>query len=106
MTQPTLTEALQARDEAIQTAEDHAHAEWLAFALLTVKNLALLGPEFTTDAVWERLDHYGVTTHEPRAMGAVVKRAVRDGLIVSTGRYVKSGRKVNHARPIPVYRGN
>jgi hypothetical protein len=105
MTQPTLTEALQARDEAIDQAEDHAHAEWLAFALLTVKHLALLGSEFTTDAVWERLDHYGVTTHEPRAMGAVIKRAVRDGLIVPTGRYVKSARKVNHARPIPVWVG-
>ncbi len=105
MTQTSLDEAIKERDQAIERSEDHAHAEWLAMALLTVQKMGLLGGTFTTDDVWRWLDHYGVTTHEPRAMGAVMKRAVKDGLIEPTGVYVKSTRKVNHARPQVQYRG-
>lgn len=105
MTQTSLDEALAARDEAVDRVEENAHAEWLAFALLTVRHLGLLGGEFSTDQVWERLDMFDVHTHEPRAMGAVMKRAVRDGLIEPTGRYVRSSRRECHARPVQTYRG-
>lgn len=101
---PTLDEAIAARDHAIQQAEDHAHQQWLDVAYNAIVTLAAQQDTLTADDVWRLIDWTGVTTHEPRAMGAVVKKAVRDGIIEPTGAYVKSARKVNHARPQPVYR--
>jgi hypothetical protein len=87
---------------SIDAAEDHADPQWYRSAFVTVKSLGLLGAEFTTDDVWAYLVS---TTHEPRAMGAVMRQAVRDGFIESTGRYIKSKRPECHMRPILVYRG-
>lgn len=103
--QLSLEDAIAARDKGIQQAEDHAHQQWLDVAYNAIVTLAQQKDTFTADDLWRIIDWTGATTHEPRAMGAVVKRAVRDGIIEPTGSYVKSARKVNHARPQPVYRG-
>ena len=90
-------------EEAIQQAEAHADKAWLDAARRTVARLAELGIPFTTDAVWEQLDALDVHTHEPRALGAVMRQAARDGLLTNSGRYVKSTRADCHSRPVPVW---
>ena len=56
---------------------------------------------FTTDEVWRFLTHgSGV---EKRAMGSVMLKAARDGLIQKTGGYKQSQRAECHLRPIPIW---
>lgn len=92
-----LPTAEQTRDAAIdRVAESHA-----AFVAKVVAFIRDLGPiSFTTDDLWKAFAH----PPEPRAMGAAIRQARRDGLIVGTGEYVKSMRRECHARPIPVWR--
>lgn len=85
---------------AINRVEQHADPHWLAAARTVVNGLAQLKDEFTTDDVWERL----ALPREPRAIGAVMRKAAQDNLIAPTGRYVQSTREVNHQRPVMVWR--
>jgi hypothetical protein len=66
------------------------HAEVMARAL------ARSHLPFTTDDLWDVVD----APREPRAMGAVITRLARAGVIRKTGRYVQSSRRANHARPL------
>lgn len=96
--------AQEASDEAIKRAEDHAHVEWLADALDVVHEICVDAPAFTTDEVWERLrQRDGARTHDPRAMGAVMRIVARNGWTSASDRYVKSVRPECHARPIVVW---
>ena len=90
--------------EALVRVERNANAEWLQVAFLCVIDVARIMRTFTTDDVWQRVGLLGVTTHEPRAMGAVMRRAVREGLCVPTDRYEKSARPECHARPVRIWR--
>lgn len=90
-------------DAALQQVEQAADAAWLAAAKNVVWQLIKEGEGFTTDHVWERLDALGVHTHEPRALGAVMRAAARAGWISNTGSYFKSGRPGCHSRPIPLW---
>ena len=90
------------RDDGIGRADEHADREWKDAAYEAVSDLALFCEHFTTDDVHERLGD--VHTHDKRAMGAIMLRAARDGLIVATDRYVASDRAVAHRNPKRVWR--
>lgn len=89
---------------SIEQAEAHADIKWKRAAYQAVINLANVRTFFTTDQVWEVLEKKGLSTHEPRALGAIMQQAKRNGVIESTGQYVQSHRRECHSRPIPVYR--
>lgn len=89
--------------ESIDRAEAHADAIWTMEAHKAVREVAKRQGVFTTDAVWEEIERTGAFTHEPRALGAVMLRAIKDGLIMATGAYRKSRRTSCHHRPIRVY---
>jgi hypothetical protein len=97
------TLAQQVADEAVERVDRNADDEWKARALDAVRFVASARPLFTTDAVWWVLGS-DVQTHEPRAMGAVMRRAVKAGVCVPTDTYHRSTRAVNHARPLRVWR--
>lgn len=100
-------DARKARDEAMDRVEAHADEDWKAMAMQAVQELARYPAPFTTDAVWALLRHWEVTPpHEPRAMGPIMMKAVRLGLIVPTGEYKQSTSVVNHARNLRVYHPN
>lgn len=101
--QQDLFAAIAARDDAIDRAGAHADQTWAAHAVAAVRGAARLF-RFTTDDVWARLEQYGVQTHEPRALGAIMKQLERDGEIVPTGDWVQTRRPAAHARPIRVWR--
>jgi len=93
-----------ARDEAIAQVEANADREWKTAALNAVRWLAANRVEFTSDDVWRLLPHQSAaTTHEPRALGAVMRKAARDGLVRKTDRVVNSTRVECHARPVAVW---
>lgn len=90
---------------ALAKVEQHADPDWMKVARAQVDDLATLYDEFTTDHVWDFLD---MPEHpkcrEPRAMGAVMRKAAADGVIAATGRYEQSHRPECHQRPIMIWR--
>lgn len=96
---------VQARELALQRVEENADAEWLADARSAVRNLAERVERFTTDRVWYVLDRSGAEPpREPRALGAVMRAAVREGWITPTDEHRESKRAANHRRPVRVWR--
>jgi len=93
-----------AKSHSMQQVDQHADAAWKTEAKGIVRYLAQTKEEFTTDAVWFLLDKFPGVTHEPRAMGPIMRWAATSGLIRATDRTTKSVRVVNHSRPIQVWR--
>ena len=105
MEQLSLTDAERVRDDAIARAERHALQEWKDTTMDIIKVLAIAYPTFTTDDVWlelNRTPHVG--THEPRALGSMIRAAYKLGWIVPTQEYENSTRPECHARPVKVWR--
>lgn len=95
-----------ARDAAIDQVETNADDAWKDKAAQAVSILASGNREFTTDEVWALLATAGidVSTHEPRAMGAIMRACAREGLIEATDRTRCSVRVACHRRPVRVWR--
>lgn len=97
--------AIAERDEAIDRVSEAAPHAFKVGTLATIEALALAKDEFTTDAVWALNERRGVDVPpEPRAMGALMKRAAEAGWVEPTERTVQSGRPENHRRPVRVWR--
>lgn len=105
MTQTSIIDALERRtDQAVYAAGSFADQDWLREARAVVALLCKRGQDFTTDDVWNLLEHSGLKTHEPRALGAIIRELVKGRKIESTGTYKKSLRKECHRRPLAVWR--
>lgn len=93
------------RDEAIAQVDEHANPDWKDDAYAAVVQLTETMSEFTTDDVWYSLkDSQRGATHERRAMGAIMRKAARAGLIEPTERYLTSTRAICHSAPKRVWR--
>jgi hypothetical protein len=91
-------------NEAIDRAGNHADGTWMLEARLALEAIIATYEYFTTDDVWQLLDERGVhLTHEPRAMGALIREQQRLRRIKPTGRYKKSSRIECHKRPIMIW---
>ena len=88
--------------DSIDVAEQHADTEWRTTAEAILFRYAAGARPFTTDDLWAELERTGVTTHEPRALGAIVRRASTVGTIVPIG-YRPSTRSECHGRPVRVW---
>lgn len=88
-------------DQVLAQVETNADVAWLSHALSAVWWAASAYPAITTDEVWRRISW---TPREPRAMGSVMKRAVREGWIEPMREYRKSKRTNCNHRPVLVYR--
>ena len=97
-----LVAAMESRDDALRQVTDHADPEWFYHALHVIWCLAIARDDFTTDDVWAEIGH-AHSTHEPRALGAVMKRAASLGYVEATDRYRPSARAACHARPVRVW---
>lgn len=89
-------------DETIKKAGENANAEWWTQAVRAVQHVAGTRSRFTTDDVWELLD---ASTHEHRAMGAVMRHARSMGWCTPSREYQPSTRDVAHGRPVRVWLG-
>jgi hypothetical protein len=108
--QPTLFDeplAIALAEQAIQRVGLNADQLWALEALKVVEMLSIQRHDFTTDDVWEWMNqlHPEMTTHEPRAMGAIMRKASATRLCVPTERYNKSQRPECHHRPLRVWQG-
>lgn len=98
--------AKSARDVAIRIVDRNADVEWKRTAEMIISLVATQREYFTTDDVWVDLVRYhpSIKTHEPRALGAMMKSAARQGVVEVTNEYVPSSRRECHARPVRVWR--
>lgn len=98
-----LAEAIAARDEAVTRVGANADTAWMDAAIGAIWALAMIQQEITADDVWSAIGHTA-STHEPRALGAAMKRAAGLGYITATDTYRPSTRLSCHARPVRVWR--
>lgn len=93
----------EAREEALARVEASADPDWMEACLQIGRELADEMDAFTTDHIWERLPD-DARTHEPRAMGAVMRSLSDLGVIERTDRTVNSHRPECHRRPVRLWR--
>ena len=86
--------------DILAEVEDNANPDFIDEAMAVIEHLARVRAEFTTDDVWPLLT---TSTHEPRALGAVMRKAAKAGGIKRTDRVRKSSRVACHQRPIAVW---
>src|SRR3990167_2215984 len=102
--QSTLFDALEAqrrRDAALEAVEAGAPIGWSFHALRVVERIARARERFTPDDIWEAgLDK----PPEPRALGPVMIRAVKDGICERLDEWMPSQIPTQHKTPIRVYR--
>jgi hypothetical protein len=92
--------AVAAREEAIERVETGASEEWKGDAVETIRLLALERVAFTSEDVWEAL---ATKPKEPRAMGAVMRRAHDAGYISPINEWRLAEDPVRHRRPLRVW---
>lgn len=95
-----IQEADKAKHEAIDRVEANASPQWLTACYSVITQVAFSRDIFTSDDIWDALDRAKVDAPaEPRALGSVMRQAMRDGLITTTDKYVPSTRAVCHGNP-------
>jgi hypothetical protein len=97
------------RDEGMARAERGTPDAWRLLAEDSARWCARMRPTFTTDDVWARMvsqDPEGAKVREPRALGAIMSKLHRDGVLAPTGEYVPSARPSAHRNPKREWRIN
>lgn len=93
------------RDEAIVRVEAHAAPVFKELAFAAVCRVARRRHSFIVDMVWAELElGEAAPTHEKRAMGAVMVRASRAGIIEPTDEFRASEQRNCHSNPRRVWR--
>ena len=88
-------EAIRARDAALAQVEVHS-APWRVVAFDALVAVARDRTTLSSEDVWARLAEWGVSPPpEPRAIGPVIVRAVREGVLVHDG-YENSTKREHH----------
>lgn len=104
MDQPDLLSIIaQTREEAIARVDEHADPDWKSTAYNVGRALAATRPTFTSQDIFDAMPDT-VHTHEPRAMGAVIRALKRDGVLEATDQFVSSTSVLAHGRPARVWR--
>lgn len=96
--------ALQITMEAINSADAGANETWKEAALKTVELLARSREIVTSDAVVTAMENLPVRTHEPRALGPIMLRARKMGLIEKTNEFIPTERDTAHGSPMRVWK--
>lgn len=98
--------AEQAKRDALGRVEANAPMDWKTAARLAVIRVAQTRAEFIAADVADEIArcHPTAKTHEPRALGAVMRWAARVGMIEATGRVRPCGRASQHNTPVAIWR--
>ena len=90
---------------ALERVDAAADPLWKDVVSDAIWHLVLTAETWTSDDIYDLLPE-GCVTKEPRAMGAVIRKFVTSGWIVSTGEYRESRRPEAHRNPKKVWRSN
>lgn len=91
-----------ARDEALLRVTAHAGTEFMKVGLFAIANLP--DGDVTGEHVRVTLIAKNIRPHHPNAWGALVRTAVRLGLLIETGLYTHMTDVRSHARRTAIYR--
>jgi len=97
--------AKHAKAVAMDQVDLNANPAWKELMIQLVRVVALTHPTFTTDDVmilYHEIEDAPVT-HEPRALGPVMRSAAKLGYCHATDLVEKSIRASNHRRPLGVW---
>jgi hypothetical protein len=98
-----IAEATSNRDDGIRRASEHANSDWRWHAEQAVMRAARKLPELIADDVQLEIP-VEVTTHEGRALGAVMLAAVKAGILEKTERFKASANPRCHRNPRRIWR--
>lgn len=103
MTQTSLFDPLAGaagKEKGMADAARGAGEPWLAWARAVVLQVASSRLSFTSDSVWAA----GLAKpREPRALGAVMNKLAREGLIRKTGTWTTTTQASRHNAPVTVW---
>lgn len=91
-----------ARDEALQRVTAHAGTEFMKVGLEAIARLPI--GDVTGEHIRVTLIGKNIRPHHPNAWGALVRSAVKLGLLIETGLYTKMTDVRSHARRTAIYR--
>ena len=97
-------ESASQRDDAEDRVERHADDEWKEAAFESVKTVARKKEFFTADDVQADLEHKPVETHELRALGPVMMRALKEKIAVQSGDFTRTTQVKCHRMPRRIWR--
>jgi hypothetical protein len=107
-----MTDGSDGKREGMDRAERHADPYWWSCMLESGREVALRMAYFNTDNVVRhcREHHPNATTHEPRAIGPLMRELARLGVCERTADTADSTQAQNHKRPMRtwwslIYRG-
>ena len=103
MTQLSLTDALQRKEEGQAKVLQHAGEEWMIWAIEEMLCQFASGETFTVDDLHARAQAQAAEPRHSNAWGAAFSAAAKHGLIERVG-YAKSARPASHARVVAVWR--
>lgn len=92
------------RDKAISRVDAHADIEWKVKAYTIGEQIARENETMISEDIWDALTRNGFTTHEPRAMGAVMRKLNSRKVVEATDRFITSPSPLGHGRPTRVWR--
>ena len=99
---PDMRHIRDTRDEAIRRVNANAEPDWKTLAVEIGHELARSRFNFTSEDISDRIPAH-ITTHEPRAMGAVMTRLRKAKVISPTDEFVMARSRVGHGRPSRVW---
>lgn len=105
MTNPNDPEVI--KQMAMNISENNANKSFMEVAIVSGLYLSKTNETFTSADIRDLMEEKFPTlsTHDDRALGAVMRKLSRNGIIHPTGRYVSSKRARNHNRPLREWRG-
>lgn len=93
------------KKDGMDRAERAADPAWWAATMQALIDVAREKQYFhSDDIVLRRRERGAVSTHEPRAMGPLMRQAHSDMVCSPTDRWTPSAQSANHRRPVRVWR--
>lgn len=99
--QMDLFSGLALRDEALEVVADKAGKVWMEAGF---RAIAHLEGEFTGEDIRRIVGLVIGQPHHHNAWGSLIMNAIKRGLIIKTGQWLKMRDPRSHARMTPVYR--
>ena len=87
-----------AAEAGMKRADAAASPEWKMFCREAIGKLAKTRETFTTDHVHEELESNGIATINGSAIGPMIRKAAKHGVIKNSGMTTRSQRPVSHGR--------
>ena len=102
-----MSRAESVKQMVMNISERNANATFIEIAMSAGTHLANQGVPFTSADIRDLMEKKFPTlsTHDDRALGAVMRKLSSNGTIRPTGRYVNSKRTRNHNRPLREWEG-